>query len=247
MIKPDATAVPSEEEVDDFLDSSTFTGYQSVPLPHGRRIPGTDRSKSAEAAFNSDLAGQSVLDVGTYYGFLPCDAARRGAERIVALEPDPANYEVAKRVAELHGHQWRVVNTGLEQFDSSETFDLVTCLNVIHHVPDPIEFLRALAARATHEVVLEFCLADDPDYIAYVVGSGSKLDLARAHVRSRILRLAAGRLPIMAVGNRAYHRVFYFSEAAFYNLAVDHLRLFNSVEFRPSAAGGRRATAYCRK
>jgi hypothetical protein len=64
--------------------------------------------------------------------------------------------------------------------------------------------------------VIEFCLPDDPQMLVRLyddrAGSAS---WRLARLRSLILRLAAGRLPLMAVGNWPGHRTFYFSPRAF--------------------------------
>jgi hypothetical protein len=49
----------------------------------------------------------------------------------------------------------------------------------------------------------------------------------------------------MAVGNRPYHRVFYFSPDAFRNLFVVHLQRFRNVEFARSPGAGKRVIAHC--
>ena len=41
----------SPEEVEAFLRTTSFSGYQAVPLPHGLRVPGEDRMASVDAVF----------------------------------------------------------------------------------------------------------------------------------------------------------------------------------------------------
>ena len=84
---------PPPEEVDRFLTTNTFSGYQSVPLPHGRRVPGKDRSKTADLVFREGVHDKRVLDVGAYYGAFTHEAVRRGAAHVVGLEPDQERYE----------------------------------------------------------------------------------------------------------------------------------------------------------
>jgi SAM-dependent methyltransferase len=235
-------------EIEEFLNSTEFSGYQSVPLPGGKRVLGHDRSAIADIAFRDSVAGKSVLDVGTYYGFLPYEAIRRGASRAVGLEPDPDRFNIAHRISQFNGG-YEIVNTRLEDLDGSEQFEVVCLLNVLHHVDDPVEVLRKVCGVCSDTLVVEFCLADDPDYIQHVISAGGpvgRLHRARANARSAVLRLAAGRIPIMAVGNRPYHRVFYFSPAAFRNLMVVHLGLATDVEFVRSPSRSRRMVAICK-
>lgn len=108
--------------------------------------------------------------------------------------------------------------------------------------------LRAAARLCSGTLLVEFCLADDPDYIQFLGGDrpvtmGVR---ARARARSAMLRLVGRGLPLMAIGNREYHRVFYFSREAFENLMLVHLGLASKIEFRPSGYRKRRVIAACR-
>lgn len=234
-------------EIDEFLNSTAFSGYQAVPLPGGRQVPGRDRTAAADIALAGGVAGKSVLDVGTYYGFLPYVAARKGARRAVGLEPDGARFSIAEQIARFNGG-YEVLNTPVEEFGSSERFDLVCLLNVLHHVNDPIQVLRKLAALCSETLVVEFCLPDDPDYIQHVVAGTAKARAGakiRAKLQSVLLRSVSRGLPLMAVGNRPYHRVFYFSPSAFVNLMVVHLALATDIQFVASPYGSHRMLAIC--
>jgi SAM-dependent methyltransferase len=166
---------------------------------------------------------------------------------VVGLEPDADRYDVAQRVAAFYGDRWEIVQATPEQYETQERFDIVTCMNVLHHTPDPISLLRRLADLTAGELVVEFCVADDRGYIRDVIGGDGPGAHLRARLRSSLLRAAAGNLPILAVGNREYHRVFYFSRAGFTNLVKTHLKLFDEVVFAPSPTGRRRVIAYCRR
>lgn len=73
-----------------------------------------DDSPSDEHVFNEmfvgdayKLSGRSlsgvVFDVGCNIGLFSCLAASKGAEKVVAFEPEPSNYELAKRNIESNG------------------------------------------------------------------------------------------------------------------------------------------------
>ena len=100
----DDLMAPSRDEVEEFLATTDFRGYQAMPLPYGLSVPGIDRRDRVDQVLQVDLAGKSVLDVGTNYGIVPCEATRRGAVRAVGLEPDPKLFPVAQRIAELNGN-----------------------------------------------------------------------------------------------------------------------------------------------
>jgi 2-polyprenyl-6-hydroxyphenyl methylase / 3-demethylubiquinone-9 3-methyltransferase len=94
------------------------------------------------------LAGKQVLDVGCGGGILAEAMARRGAGSVLgidlALKP--------LRVAQLHA-----MEAGLENIDYREVsaealaderpgaFDLVTCMEMLEHVPEPASVVRACA------------------------------------------------------------------------------------------------------
>ena len=244
----ESTQLATREEVEEFLASTTFTGYQAVPLPHGLALPGSDPSARIEQALDVPLEGRSFLDVGAYYGIFPHAAIERGASRAVGLEPDADRFAIARRIAQIHGDRWEVRQMRVEELPPDETFDVITFLNVLHHVLDPIEAVGRLVRVCNETLIIEFCLPDDPQMLVHLYDKrpvASRLKWWRARLRSLTLRLAAGRLPLMAVGDWPVHRTFYFSPAAFENLFRVHLGWFSGVRFARSATGLRRVMAYC--
>ena len=96
------------------------------------------------------LAGKRVLDVGCGGGILSDSMARRGA-RVLGI--DLATKPV--RVAELHALEagtadieYREVAVEALADESPEAFDVVTCMEMLEHVPDPASVVRACAALA---------------------------------------------------------------------------------------------------
>ena len=94
------------------------------------------------------LAGKRVLDVGCGGGILSDSMARRGAE---VLGIDLASK--ALRVAELHALEaqtprvsYREVSVEALAAEETGSFDAVTCMEMLEHVPDPASVVRACAA-----------------------------------------------------------------------------------------------------
>ena len=222
--------------------------YQSVPLPFGLSVPGRNHARRVVDLLNN-IEGKSLLDVGTYYGMFPAEAMARGASRAVGIEADAERYQIAKRIAALNGNSYEIMHGLLEEVAISEKFDLVLLLNVLHHVKNPIETVITAASHCRSKLIVEFCLPNDPGYISYCrYGPNAKprkIERAAVFLQSTLLKGVAGSLPIMAVGNREYHRTFYFSEAAFHNIFVVHHRIFDHIEFRPSYMNRYRALAIC--
>ena len=94
------------------------------------------------------LAGKRVLDVGCGGGILADSMARKGAE---VLGIDLAGK--ALRVAQLHALeaqtprvQYREVSVEALAAEQPASFDAVTCMEMLEHVPDPGSVVRACAA-----------------------------------------------------------------------------------------------------
>lgn len=214
------------------------------------KVEGNDKTEIARSIFDFPLEGKTVLDVGTYYGFFPLYAARHGARKAVGLEADPERYAIARRIARLHGELYTILEGRIEETEFEERFDVVLFLNVLHHLTDPIPAMRKLASLCKERLIVEFCTPSDSAYIRYTYqrkagAVPSKVQRGRALLRSWVVRMATHKLPMMAVGNWEYHRTFYFSREAFYNLFVIHHKLFRDVVFRPGLTNASRAIAIC--
>ena len=92
------------------------------------------------------LAGKHVIDIGCGGGILSESMARKGAT-VTGIDLS----EKALKVADLHslesGAQVRYKLIAAEEMAAQEagSFDVVTCMEMLEHVPDPAAIVRAAA------------------------------------------------------------------------------------------------------
>jgi len=93
------------------------------------------------------LAGKSVLDVGCGGGILSESMAVRGAN-VTGIDLG----EKALKVAQLHRLEsgvkvdYRLIAVEQLAAEAPESFDVVTCMEMLEHVPDPAAIVNACAA-----------------------------------------------------------------------------------------------------
>lgn len=92
------------------------------------------------------LAGKKVIDIGCGGGILAESMAKRNAQ-VTGIDLS----EKALKVADLHslesGVQVRYEKIAAEEIAEQETgqYDVVTCMEMLEHVPDPSSVIRACA------------------------------------------------------------------------------------------------------
>lgn len=95
------------------------------------------------------LAGKRVVDVGCGGGILAEAMAHRGA-KVTGIDLGEAPLAVARLHAEESGVavDYRCVSVETLAEEMPGEFDVVTCMEMLEHVPDPASVVRACAALA---------------------------------------------------------------------------------------------------
>ena len=143
--------------------------WHRIDLGHGVVTPGLDDSASKLVAlrFPDDLRGKTVLDVGASDGFFSFEAERRGARRVVAVDPyykhwpggweghgTRSGFELAHRALGS-----RVEALDLDCLDLSPesvgVHDLVLFLGVLYHLKHPLLGLERVASVTGERLILE--------------------------------------------------------------------------------------------
>jgi 2-polyprenyl-6-hydroxyphenyl methylase / 3-demethylubiquinone-9 3-methyltransferase len=138
-----ATAAPMDTEIRKFdaLAHEFWDPRGAFKPLHALNAPRVDY-----VAQRSALSQRRVLDIGCGGGLLAEALTRHGAH-VSALDMAPAMIEVAR----LHAHESQLqIDYHLcsaEQFAAQTTvaFDVITCMELVEHVPSPAGLLAAIA------------------------------------------------------------------------------------------------------
>ncbi|MFZ5675457.1 MAG: class I SAM-dependent methyltransferase [Pseudomonadota bacterium] len=218
-----ATTPWSRERIEELLRSESFD-YQAIPLPHGLNTgTGHDRSGTAEVILPRDMSGQSFVDLGCSLGFFCFEAARRGASRSVGLDFASENVRRGRILAEVLGLPVEFRQFDIDHQPLTETFDHVICLNVLHHLANPILGLDRLIAATRRQLTLELA----------TFGAHDRRKLGLGWLQEKLL---SGSPSVMVSRGTAGEGVkqFYITQTAIENLLRFRRGCFASVKIAPS-------------
>ncbi|MDP3294796.1 MAG: bifunctional 2-polyprenyl-6-hydroxyphenol methylase/3-demethylubiquinol 3-O-methyltransferase UbiG [Nevskia sp.] len=123
---------------------------------------------------SASIKGKRTLDVGCGGGILTEALAIAGADAL-GIDLATASIEVAKQHAEEAGLkvEYRVVSAEVLAEQQPESFDLVCCLEMLEHVPDPAETIEAIArlVKPGGDVVFSTINRNPKSYALMIVGA----------------------------------------------------------------------------
>jgi len=139
------------------------------------------------------LRGKTVLDVGCGGGILAESMAQRGAQVTgIDLADEPL------KVAQLHllesGNQVEYRNVAAENLarEQPRHFDVVTCMELLEHVPDPASTVNACAAlvKPDGHVIFSTINRNPRSYLFAVIGAEYVLRLLPrgTHIYSKFIK-----------------------------------------------------------
>jgi len=144
------------------------------PLGEMRPLHDLNPVRLAYVERATPLEGRTVLDVGCGGGLLSEAMARRGAT-VTGLDLSPELLEVARQHAHDSGVaiDYRLEAAEQHASERAQAYDVVTCMEMLEHVPDPAAVVAALAdlVRADGCVVVSTINRTPRAYALAVVGA----------------------------------------------------------------------------
>ena len=126
------------------------------------------------------LRGKRVLDIGCGGGILSESIARQGAE-VLGIDLAADAIEVARQHAEQQGValRYRVVAAEDLAAEAAGQYDVVTCMEMLEHVPDPEPIIAACATllKPGGDVFLSTINRNPKSYLYAIVGAEYLLGL----------------------------------------------------------------------
>ena len=207
----------SKESIEQFLRNEK-PGYQRIELPYGLATKGHDRQQLKDLALG-DVEGKTVLDIGSLSGAFCIEALRRGASRAVGIELSRKRIHWAKTIADILGLSPEYIRGNIESIDFDQKFDIVLCLNMLHHLLNPIGVIRTLSEVARERLVIELASLGVRD---------------RQHGLGLIARHFLKRNPTLFVGRydlEGLRQTYFFSIEGIKCILESHMRKFHRVSY----------------
>jgi SAM-dependent methyltransferase len=134
------------------------------------------------AALDLPLAGRSVIDVGCGIGRLSEFFMERGCD-VLCVDGRGENIEQLRRL--YPERRAAVVDVTTDQLLEHGSFDVVFCYGLLYHLTDPLAFLRSAASICRELMIVETCITDSDQRVAFLVDDPDDPTMALNRVASR--------------------------------------------------------------
>jgi 2-polyprenyl-6-hydroxyphenyl methylase/3-demethylubiquinone-9 3-methyltransferase len=139
------------------------------------------------------LAGKKILDVGCGGGILAEAMAAKGAQVTgIDLADKPLKVAMLHKIETGSGVDYRLVSAEDLAAESPASFDVVTCMELLEHVPDPPSTVRACArlVKPGGRVVFSTINRNAKSFLLAIVGAEYVLGLLPkgTHEYARFIR-----------------------------------------------------------
>ncbi len=128
-----------------------------------------------------DLKGKTVLEIGPAEGYFTKKLSERGAE-VTAVDYAPKYHHGFGYMEEASGRQFHFIQSNVYDLEKTglETFDIVLCLGVLYHLPDPVRALWTLRKFVKEQFILETLICrehEDEPFAKYLPWDSSNGDI----------------------------------------------------------------------
>lgn len=204
----------SLEEIQ-FITQKYQFSYHSIQLPYNIKTKGSVRNYKTFAQINFE--SKTVLDVGSGYGAFCFYAESRGASSILGTELKKDRHLGSIIIKNILDSNAIFSSSNILNGHISETYDIVSLLNVIHHLDNPFHALKQLAKATKETLIIEFPLPSDPKF-RKTIPEDTVID---------------ERVPFVGVSTKKHDQTFVFNQLAIKRYMEEHITGFK-LEFHPS-------------
>ena len=129
----------------------------------------------------ASLSGKKVLDVGCGGGILSEALSKLGAD-VTGIDASENTIGVAKSHSKLIDGKVKYIRNTIEEFVSSnpdESFDVITCLEMLEHVPSPGEIIKICSGmlKQNGDIFFSTINRNPRSYLFAVIGAEYILNL----------------------------------------------------------------------
>lgn len=124
----------------------------------------------------AQLAGKRVLDVGCGGGILSESMATRGAAHVIGIDMAEKSLQTAQAHAAAEGVDnidYRCIRVEDLAAEQPHSFDVVTCMEMMEHVPDPAAIVKACSELVKPDGMVFFSTINrnPKSYLHLIVGA----------------------------------------------------------------------------